>query len=50
MKAILLIFEKSMSHRNFEIALFLGFSGGKTKTVIFQRSVGFAGAVAVVIG
>jgi hypothetical protein len=35
----LLIFEKSMSHRNFEIAMFLGFSRRKTKTFIFQSSV-----------
>jgi hypothetical protein len=36
---LLLIFEKSMSHRSFEIALFLGFFRPKTKTFIFQSSV-----------
>ena len=35
----ILIFEKSMSHRNFEHTLFLGFSRGKTETFIFQSSV-----------
>ena len=35
----LLIFEKSMSHRDFGFALILGFSRQKTKTFGFQSSV-----------